>query len=255
MEVLEAFVLGIVQGVTGLLPVPTDLHLELVRRLGFSRSGPLRPADIDWLRLGSALGILAALRMELVRLLKERPLWIGLLVLSAVPVAVFGPKVAPVRTQGALAPWGALVMAGFLLACQRWGAPAAAVPGRPLPRGEVAASDALLVGLSQVAAFFPGMGRLGLGFGSGLLAGIDRSVALLFAFVALPAALGTELATAAALGRAGPALSFVPLAIGVLGAFSTTLVLFAPATDLLRSRSLVPFAAWSAAAGGLAFLA
>lgn len=255
MEILEAFVLGIVQGVTGLLPVPTDLHLELLHRMGFSRAGPLRSADIDWLRLGSALGILVALRMEILRLLRERPLWIGLFVLAAVPVAVFGPKVAPVRTQAPLAPWGAFVTAGFLLACGRWGTPPAAVPGKPLPRGEVAASDALLVGLSQVAAFFPGMSRLGLAFGSGLLAGVDRSVALLFAFLALPAALGTELAAAAILGRPGPALPFVPLSIGVLGAFSTTLVLFVPASDLLRGRSLVPFAAWAAVAGGLAFVA
>ncbi len=255
MGVFEAFLLGIVQGVTGLLPVPADLHLDLLHRLGFSRGAPLPPADIDLLRAGSALAILAALRMEMLRIFRERPVWIAYLLLAAVPVAVFGHKVASMRQAAALAPWGALVMAGFLVAAQRWGARPAGIPGVPLPRGELSASDALLVGLSQVAAFCPGASRLGLAFGSGLVAGIDRSIALLFALLAGVLVLGVEAVLSAVRGTMAPSLGALPLAVGILGAFSTTLVLFAPLTDLLRGRSLVPFAAWSACAGLLALVA
>ncbi len=247
MSVLEAFIQGIVQGVVGLLPVPGDVHLQWIHAWGFPDRPALHDYDIDAIRLGSVLAVVVALRGEIRRLARERALWFGWLILVTVPTAVFGAQMRFMREMSQLAPWGIVMMGGFLWAVHRWGTPVSFIPGAPLPRGEINGTDALLVGFfAQVAAFCPGTGRLGLTFGSGLLCGLDRNVALLFALLVGVAGFIVDLGVGMLLwGTLPSSLGPLPLAVAGVASFSTTLVLFGPLTDALRERSIIPFIAWT----------
>lgn len=251
MSAIEAFVLGVVQGVTGILPASAETHLWMAWRWVLGAEGAFPSGVALFLRIGTAAAVLTALRDEIGRMARSAPRQLAWLALAAVPPAVFGPRLLFMRDMAVLLPWGGLTLAAFLWGVRR----VARAPGAPVPpaRTDVNGADALLMGLSQVAAFCPGLSGLALAFGCGVLCGLERGLAWRFALLSTAAALAVEVGWAALAGGLVASDGWTPAAVGAAASFSVGLLLLAPFSEAVCGRSLAPLAAWAALAAALAF--
>jgi len=203
MSLLEAIIIGIIQGATEFLPISSDGHLVLIPAI----FGLVQPdlVLIGLVHAGTLLAIIsyfardlwAILKAVIEGLVKRKPFaddnarlgW--LMVLGSVPAAVVGLALKDWFEQQfespVVAAVGLLVTAAFL------------VVGERLLRGtkrvsELTWLDTLIIGSFQVLALLPGVSRSGTTIAAGLGRGLDRPSAARFSFlVGLPAIAGAGL--------------------------------------------------------------
>lgn len=244
MLLLQAIVLGLLQGLTEFLPVSSSGHLQGVPFLLGWDSGSL--AFDVLVHLGTLLAVVVYLRADLLDLLRgvvgaasvapddrrtARRL-VLLLALGSLPAAAAGLALADVFTAAFGSP---LAVAGFLYltAAVLWsaerlrrarvasGAAAAAAAasggglgGRDDGRGpadpgrgtaDLKVRDALVIGAAQAFAIFPGVSRSGATIAAGMALGLSRTAAARFSFLlSIPVILGAGLVTARDLGTPEP---------------------------------------------------
>ncbi len=203
MSLLEAILIGIIQGATEFLPISSDGHLVLVPAiLGLPQPDLVL---IGLVHAGTLLAILAYFWRDIVTILRavlgglarRRPFddanaRLGyFMVLGSIPAAIVGllamdffEKQFGSPTVAAL---GLLVTAAFLIVGER------------LRRGTKSLDrltwvDTLIIGSFQVLALLPGVSRSGTTIATGLGRGLDRPTAARFSFlVGLPAIAGAGL--------------------------------------------------------------
>ena len=206
MSILEAIVLGVVQGLTEFLPVSSTAHLRVVPAFfGWEDPGAAFSAVIQ---TGTLVAVCIALRTDIAALLRGtlaaalagRPLstpearlgW--LIILGTIPIVAAGLAFKDLlrgearRLDVVVA---ALVAATALMAVAELACLARArrrgTAGRDgLDR--VTATDGIAMGLAQAFALIPGTSRSGVTISAGMLAGLDRRTAARFSFLlSLPA--------------------------------------------------------------------
>jgi len=180
---LEALIMGVVEGLTEFLPISSTGHLIVAGRL-------LRfPEEIAatfeiFIQLGAILAVVVYFARDLLREVRAAPAARGLLLNLAVaflPAALVGIALGdlikaylfnPVTVAFALIGGGVIM----LIIEQR--------PRRPAVREVLAARwpHALVVGLAQIASLWPGFSRSASTIIGGMLAGMDRPTALRFSF-------------------------------------------------------------------------
>ncbi len=203
VHILQAIVLGIVQGATEFIPVSSSAHLIIVPWL-FGWTDPSLtslPFDVA-LHLGTLVAVLAFFAADWVRLIRawlasvaerkiggdpdRRLAW--LVLVGTIPGALVGwlseSKIeglfhqpnAPIRPVAMIAM--AVIIAALGLALYE--ADRLAVHDRGLKH--LGRRDALLVGLAQALAVFPGVSRSGSTITAGLALGMERDTAARFSF-------------------------------------------------------------------------
>ncbi len=205
MSLLEAAVLGLVQGLTEFLPISSTAHLRIVPELlGWQDPGTAYSALIQ---LGTLVAILLAMREDVISLARGflqgvasgRP-WSTLesrasimIILGTIPIVIVGLAARDFIRSGArdlAVITGALVGGAVLMAVAEVVCLARArrgVEGRDGMEG-VRLVDALTMGLAQVFALIPGSSRSGMTISAGMLTGLDRRTAARFSFLlSLPA--------------------------------------------------------------------
>ncbi|GBD10444.1 Undecaprenyl-diphosphatase [bacterium HR23] len=191
---VAALALGLVQGLTEFLPVSSSGHLVLGQfLLNYHPPGLALESAVHLATLGA---IVAYYRGSLMRSLwQERALWVQVGIALAVTGGI-GLLLRPRVEAGFQSLWltgaGWLFTGLVLLASQRR-LQKAGNGERPTWRG------AVLVGLAQGLALFPGVSRSGMTIATALWVGLAPHQAVRFSFfLALPTVLG---ATALELGR------------------------------------------------------
>jgi undecaprenyl-diphosphatase len=254
--VLQALVMGIVQGLTEFLPVSSSGHLVIVpfllgwddpflNSLAFSvmlHMGTLVALLVyfreDWFRLVPAG--LAALRDRSFKSDPDRRL-AGLLVASTIPAALAGVLFNDIiekqfRQVGLVAL--TLVIGGVILfVADRVGRRSRAIADITFP-------VAVGIGAAQALALVPGISRSGISIAAGRLAGLDREAAARFAFLmATPITAGAGLFEVKKLlsGEAGVQIELAPLLIGMVAAALSGLAAIHFMLSYLRTRSLDVF--------------
>lgn len=192
MDLLEAVLYGIVQGVTEWLPISSTAHLRILPEiLGKPDPGAAFTAVIQ---LGTLLAVLIFFRGELWRALKG---WAGsftnpqlrgtheaimgwAIAVGTVPIVVFGVLFkdsikGQLRSLYVVATM--LIVVGILL----WIAEKFAKQTRSLESFTV--RDGLIIGLCQACALIPGASRSGSTMIGGLTLGFDRSTAAKASFL------------------------------------------------------------------------
>jgi undecaprenyl-diphosphatase len=187
MSIIEAIILGIVQGLTEFLPVSSSGHLLILQKwLGVDGSGIT--FDVA-LHLGTLLALLLHFRKDLVTLVKgarvpskERRLLL-LLGLATIPAAILGYLLedaaessfrSPLLVAINLSVFGALMLAAEAFA-KRY--------NRPREILNISQKQALIMGFAQSLAIVPGVSRSGSTITAGLAAGLDRIAATRFSFL------------------------------------------------------------------------
>ncbi len=195
MSLLQAAVLGIVQGLTEFLPISSSAHLVLVPwALGW-RFDP-EPAFVFnvLVQLGTLVAVIVYFRADLLSLVRAgirgllsgRPLadpesrlaW--LIALATIPAALAGVLIKPLVEQAferpAVVSAALPVTAAFLWIGERVGRRSRRLEG-------LTALDALWVGVAQALALFPGISRSGSTIAAGLGRNLTRTDAARLSFL------------------------------------------------------------------------
>jgi undecaprenyl-diphosphatase len=195
---LQAIVIGIVQGLTEFLPVSSSAHLILLPQVLGWDDAFLNSAEFDvMLHMGTLAALLAYFWRDLWAYFKAglaalRDRRIGddpnrklalLLAVSVIPAALIGLLLEDFidtffRTDaGPLYVCGLLVVGAIVL----FVAERAARHVKKME--ELRVGEALGIGLAQALALFPGISRSGITIAAGLFLGLERAAAARFAFL------------------------------------------------------------------------
>lgn len=195
INLFEAVVLGIVQGLTEFLPISSTAHLKAVPVfLGWGDPGVSFTAVIQ---LGSIAAILWYFWADLVQVVtgmvkatvssdyESQDFRIGLgIILGTVPIVICGllwkalvPDLdsSPLRSMGAIAI--ASIVMSLLLALAEY------VGQRQRNFDKLGTRDGILMGIAQTLALIPGVSRSGSTLTAGLLIGLERATAARFSFL------------------------------------------------------------------------
>ena len=186
MSILEALIIGIVQGITEFLPVSSSGHILLLQRL-FGIEYNLFTFSIV-VHVGSLIPIFVVYFSRLKSLLFrpfQKLTW--LLVLAMIPIVVVTVLIGDwVDTLFS----GDFLAVGFILTAVSMLLVDRALAGSKIEE-DLTPKDALIVGAAQVMAIVPGVSRSGSTIFGGMLVGLDRQSAANFSFLlAIPAILG-----------------------------------------------------------------
>ena len=264
MNVWEALLLGVVQGLTEFLPVSSSGHLALVQR--WLHWVPSQAIAFDVVvHLGTLLAVVVAFRRELLSIARARPRAVWPLFLATLPLGLALPlreQVQRVQDSPLLLGLAFFVTAGVLLSAD-WpfralpaepprepGAepprePGAEPPQEATPRLEdVGAGRALAVGFAQLCAIMPGISRSGSTISCGLLLGLPPALAGELSFLmSIPAVLGATVVEARHIGEQATVNPLAMLA-GFLSALVSGLLAIALLRWLLSRRRLWVFVPW-----------
>ncbi len=192
-------ILGVVQGITELLPISSTAHMRLVPAvLGWPDPGSAFSAAMQLAALAAVVSyfwtdvreltvnsIAAALRGNFRDRSFQFALWI---VLATIPIGIAGLALAkllntcnsPLRAISVIG-WACLVMAALLAIAELW-----ARHRRTIDKATIV--DALVVGLAQTGALIPGVSRSGSTLTAALMLGFKRDEAARLSFLlGLPA--------------------------------------------------------------------
>ena len=263
MSLLQAFVLGIVQGLTEYLPVSSSAHLVLVPwALGWEFEPNAAFAFDVLVQLGTLVAVIVYFWKDLMQMLRavfqalrERRLtqdpyirlaaWI---VLGTIPAVIAGVALkdavesafaSPVATSTFL-----LVTAVLLFIAERIGK-------RVRPLESLTWKDAVWIGLAQAVSIFPGISRSGATISAGVMRDLERPAAARFSFLlSIPVMIGAGALALADLARLPSAASFAPAL--VIGFVSAAIVGYASIHWMLgfvTRHSLAVFSAYCAIIG------
>ncbi len=195
MEILEAIILGVIQGVGEFLPISSSGHLviggELLENLLGTSSDPSEKLLLNITLHAGTLGSILVVYRQQVWNLRLQPRVGLLLVAASVPAAVLGLTFRDVFAKVFSTP----MVVGVAL----YATAGLLVVGQRLERGEISyerlpLGKALLIGLFQAGALIPGISRSGSTISGGLLLGLNRESAATFSFLmAIPVIGGAAL--------------------------------------------------------------
>ena len=194
----QALVLGVVQGLTELLPVSSSGHLILVPWLGdwnyLERRDDLNQTFDIALHLGTLVAIVVYFRREVARLLgawlrslrrrriegaDERIAW--LVLVATVPAAVVGALGEDVIAEHLGEPWQIAILLAFF-GVVLWVADRSATRRK---LHDLGLRTAVVVGFAEALALAPGVSRAGITISAARLLALDRDAAARFSFLLL----------------------------------------------------------------------
>jgi undecaprenyl-diphosphatase len=259
-SIIDAIVLGLVEGVTEFIPVSSTAHLLLVSRLlGFQSGG--QAFDV-LIQLGAILALLTVYAARLRQLLLDLPrdpqtrhFAIGVII-AFIPAAVLGVifhgLITGVLFNSVTVIALALIIGGVVLIYVD------RMPLRPMFTDVMNYSWglSLIIGLFQCLSLIPGVSRSGATITGALLAGTDkRSAAEYSFFLAMPTMLGAFVYEAWKSRNDLDASAWGLVAIGFVVAFLSALVVVRGFLTFVSRRGLAPFGWWRIVVGAVALVA
>lgn len=257
MGILEAIILGIIQGLTEFLPVSSSGHLELAKALMGDESVPEESLLFTVVvHAATALATVAVYRAEVWHLIKglflfkrnEETLYSFKIVVSMLPAAfvgVFFDDLIESFFGGRTGFVGSMLLltAAFLFIANR---------SRPGGR-HVSFVDAALIGVAQAIAILPGISRSGATIASAVMLGVDREKAARFSFLmVVPLILGKMAKDLMSGDISAAQTSGSVLAAGFVAAFIFGFLACTWMIAIVKRAQLKWFALYCAAAGLLA---
>lgn len=269
-QLIQAIVLGLVQGLTEFLPVSSSGHLIAIPALlgwedpfieSLAFSVMLHVATLlallvyfqaDWRRLVPA-GLAAVRDRSFNGDPDRRMAW--LLAVATIPAVIAGlllnDAIETVFREPRLVAVTLVIGAILLWLADRLGSHSKGMEGVTFP-------IALGIGAAQALALVPGISRSGISISAGLFAGLDRAAAARFAFLmATPITAGAGLweLRKVVMGEAGVDLPVVSLFAGMLASLVAGLAAIAITLRFLRSHGVGVFVAYRIALAALVVVA
>jgi undecaprenyl-diphosphatase len=248
IHLLQAAVLGVVEGATEFIPVSSTGHLILAQNL-MRLTGRKQDAFTVFIQLGAILAVVWLYREKIIRLVSrwrsapEGRRLLANLVIGTLPAVAIGLPTKnwveshffrPLPVALALALGGLAIMA-----VERWRRQSTV-----LSMDDIPLKIALWVGIVQVLSIvFPGVSRSGATIMGGLAFGLSRVAATEFSFfLAIPAMLGASLVALAGARDVITAGDVPIFAVGFIVSFVVALLVIKRLVAFVSRNSFVPFA-------------
>jgi undecaprenyl-diphosphatase len=270
MGLLDALILGLIQGLTEFLPISSSAHLRI--------AGEFLPAATDpgatftaITQIGTELAVLVYFAKDIGRILqgwfrslgKGRAWWsqasaedrsharMGwLIIVGTLPIVVVGYTAQDYIRGAFRSLWlvaTVLIVFGLILAvADWWGRKTRDLTALTVPHG-------LLYGVAQTLALIPGVSRSGATIAMGRTLGYDRVSATRYSFLlAIPAVFGSgfyELNTALTRPELAGPFSLLEITVATVVAFGVALAVIAWLMRYIATRSFMPFVIYRVALG------
>ena len=261
MEWFEAFVLGLIQGLTEYLPVSSSGHLTIGATL-FGLNGEENLAFTVAVHVATVLSTIVILWKEIVWLFKDLFKWqwnegtkyVVNILISMIPVAVVGfcfkDQVEEIFGSGLMVVGICLLITATLLAFSYW--------TKPRQRENISPIHAFIIGIAQAVAVLPGLSRSGSTIATGLLLGNKKERLAQFSFLmVIPPILGEALLDAKDMVEVGVSNAMAGLPVGSLIIGFITAFIFGCLAckwmiNIVKKGKLIWFALYCAIVGILA---
>ncbi|WP_304036231.1 undecaprenyl-diphosphate phosphatase [Mesonia mobilis] len=258
MDVLDALILGIIQGLTEFLPVSSSGHLELGKAILGDNSIPEESLMFTVvMHFATALSTIVIFRKDIWEILRgllqfkwnEENQFSLKIIISMIPAAIVGVLFEEQLEQlfG-----GSVLLVGFMLiitALLLWLADKAKNTGKP-----VSYSNAFVIGVAQAIALLPGISRSGSTISTSVLLGNDKTKAARFSFLmVVPLILG-KIAKDLLDGELTHTGNSTGLIVGFIAAFISGLFACTWMISLVRKSKLSYFAVYCLIVGVIAIV-
>ena len=270
MDILQAIIIGIVQGLTEFLPVSSSAHLVFAQKLVGTESS--RTFDI-LLHLGTLIAVLWFFRWDIIKMLRSWWLSIGDLlqgrfkqglyddpykrlawyvILATIPVGIVGvlfdDAVESLFAGALYVPAFFLFVTGTILYLSQ------RMNSGKINMDNISKVEALVMGLGQACAIMPGLSRSGTTIAAGLVMGLDKEFAAKFSFIlSVPAIFGAFVFKLKDIGSAMD-VNFLPIFIGFIVSIIAGYLAIKWMLDLIKNRSLDIFAYYCWLMGIIVFM-
>jgi undecaprenyl-diphosphatase len=264
VSVLEALLLGVVQGLTEFLPISSSGHLILVPWLQdytfLEQHDSFNKTFDVALHAGTLVAVISYFRVELWRMIvgffrtirrrgiegeDERLAWV--IVIGTIPAVIAGGLGESFIEDNLGEPWmiGILLIVGALVLL--W----ADRRAQERSLGRVRIRDGLYIGLAQVLALAPGVSRSGITITAGRFLHLDRDTAARVSFLLLaPVTAGAVVYKGyKALTEGLPHDVAVPMIVGTIAAAVSGYIAIAALLALVRRHSYEPFVVYRVIVG------
>jgi undecaprenyl-diphosphatase len=253
MNILQAVILGIIQGVAEFLPISSSGHLAVLERV-FGITEPAMTFDIV-VHLGSLMAVLVVFRKDILEILKHpfsKMTW--LLIVGTIPTVIaaffFKDALENVFRTGLPLAFAFLVTGVLLVFADRFKEGTKSV-------GDISYLDALVVGCMQAVGIPPGISRSGATITGALARGLTREAAARFSFLlSIIAIAGAGVLEAADIIREPSAVNVgaLPMVFGFLSSALVGYLAIQWLLKLIKSCKLKYFAYYVAVLAVLIFV-
>jgi undecaprenyl-diphosphatase len=263
VQIWQAILLGIVEGLTEFLPVSSTGHLTITERLlGLKVDDPGVTAYTAIIQMGAIAAAIIYFRRDIGRFImgflrgvtsasgRQSQDWrMALIVIvGSIPIAVVGIVAKPLIEGALRSLW---VVANALIAWCLVMVFAEYRATQKRSEGDLTFKDAAIIGAAQSLALIPGVSRSGATISAGLLLGIDRVTATRLSFFlgipALTAAGVLEAVSQAA--QISATVGWMPTLVGIVVSFIVGYASIAWLLKFVANHSLVSFVWYRMAAG------
>ena len=257
MGLLEAIVLGIIQGLTEFLPVSSSGHLELAKYILGDTSVPEESLTYTVvLHFATALSTLVIFRKEVAQIFRglfqfkaNEEFWFSVkIVLSMIPAVVVGLMFEEQLESffgGRILFVGAmlLITAVLLLLADR----------AKTTQKDVSVFGSIIIGIAQAIAMLPGISRSGATISTSVILGVDRNKAAKFSFLmVVPLILGKIAKDVLGGDIHFSSNEMIPMGAGFTAAFIAGLIACQWMIALVKKSKLIYFSIYCAVVGVIA---
>ena len=259
MEIIDAVVLGIIQGLTEFLPVSSSGHLEIGKAILGSQAIPEESLMISVvLHFATALSTIVVFRKDIGEILRGlfQFKWNGetvfslKIILSMIPAVVIGLFFEE-ELENLFG--GNILFVGFMLLITSlllWLADKAKDTGKP-----VSFRNAFVIGVAQAIALLPGISRSGATISTSVLLGNDKSKAARFSFLmVVPLILGKIAKDLLSGDLTQSSVPVIPMLAGFIAAFIAGIAACTWMIALVRKSKLSYFAIYCLVVGFVAII-
>ncbi|MFR9523215.1 MAG: undecaprenyl-diphosphate phosphatase [Rikenellaceae bacterium] len=188
MNIIEAVILGIVQGITEFLPVSSSGHLQIVKALMDVELEENVAFDLA-LHAGTVCSTILVLWPEIVKIFKgvfsrtfnQEQAYVLKIALSMIPVAIVGFTLED-SLNVMLSSRGILIIVGTMLLITAI-LLAYASFAKPRAKANISFVDSFIIGVAQAVAVMPGISRSGATIATGLILGNKKESVAQFSFL------------------------------------------------------------------------
>jgi undecaprenyl-diphosphatase len=249
MDVIDAIILGIIQGLTEFLPVSSSGHLEIGKALLGDESLPQESLLFTViLHFATALSTLVIFRTEVYQIIRgllqfkwnEETQFAAKIILSMIPAVFVG-----LRFQEQLEAMfiGNILLVGFMLLVTGLLLFLADKAKETIHR--VAFSNAFIIGIAQAIAMLPGISRSGATISTSVLLGVDKARAARFSFLmVIPLIVGSIVKELNDGHISLESHQILPLSVGFIAAFISGLLACTWMIKLVKKSNLSYFAVY-----------
>ena len=260
MSIIEAIILGIVQGLTEFLPVSSSGHLQLAKALLGVEIEENLLFDCT-LHAATVLSTIVILWPEIKRLImglfsrtfNDEQAYIIKLIISMIPIAIVGFSLKDYLNAMLSSPYiltivGAMLLLTAVLLTFAYYA-------RPRNKTTISYRDAAIIGVAQAVAAMPGLSRSGSTIATGIILGNEKSLVAQFSFLMVLAPIVGEMLLNVVKGEVVfSSIGLVPLMAGFVASFVVGCLACKFMLGIVRRGKLVWFAVYCAIVGVISII-